>query len=411
MRNVIASDPCPVSGNVLPDDCCFGTILLHLGRRFRQNRCVTDPEDILTLADRLDRVAERLDGQTIDLMEKAAYRAAKSWSGSWLGYHSRVYYRNLEPVPPGARFSVEWGFGDRFSNETAGDWAEYDFDSVVEQIEEWAGSPDKSELDAAAKKTCSAFEDGQAAILSALSQWRSVFDGDKFLENLEREVGEEKIFAFSQFISALQGTQKFFTRDSIAAGQGVQAPPHFHVVAQIGVWRQPFNACANLAKLARRAASHVSSLEKKAKKRSRVGTHVFVGHGRSPVWRDFRDFIRDRVNLPCDEFNRVPVAGVTTIARLGQMLEDAAIAFLIMTAEDEQANGKNHARMNVIHEAGLFQGRLGFERAIIMLEDGCEEFSNVQGLGQIRFPKGRISDAFEEVRRVLEREGLIAEPK
>jgi predicted nucleotide-binding protein len=39
--------------------------------------------------------------------------------------------------------------------------------------------------------------------------------------------------------------------------------------------------------------------------------------------------------------------------------------------------------MNVIHEAGLFQGRLGFERAIILLEDGCEEFSNIQGYGQI----------------------------
>lgn len=51
--------------------------------------------------------------------------------------------------------------------------------------------------------------------------------------------------------------------------------------------------------------------------------------------RDFRDFIRDRVKLPCDEFNRVPVAGVMTIARLMQMLDDAAIAFLIMTAEDE----------------------------------------------------------------------------
>ena len=63
-----------------------------------------------------------------------------------------------------------------------------------------------------------------------------------------------------------------------------------------------------------------------------------------------------------------------------------------------------HARMNVIHEVGLFQGRLGFERASIMLEDGCEEFSNVQGLGQIRFPKGNIKAAFEEVRAVIERE-------
>ena len=65
-------------------------------------------------------------------------------------------------------------------------------------------------------------------------------------------------------------------------------------------------------------------------------------------------------------------------------------------------------RMNVVHEAGLFQGRLGFTRAVVMLEEGCEQFSNIEGLGQIRFPHGNIAAAFEEVRRVLEREGLIA---
>jgi hypothetical protein len=54
-------------------------------------------------------------------------------------------------------------------------------------------------------------------------------------------------------------------------------------------------------------------------------------------------------------------------------------------------------------------GRLGFTKAIILLEDGCEEFSNIEGLGQIRFPMGNISASFEGVRRVLEREGMIEE--
>jgi len=63
--------------------------------------------------------------------------------------------------------------------------------------------------------------------------------------------------------------------------------------------------------------------------------------------------------------------------------------------------------MNVIHEAGLFQGRLGFMKAILLIEEGCAEFSNIHGRGQIRFPQGKISPAFEEVRLVLGREGLI----
>jgi predicted nucleotide-binding protein len=89
------------------------------------------------------------------------------------------------------------------------------------------------------------------------------------------------------------------------------------------------------------------------------------------------------------------------------MLDDAGIAFMVLTAEDERIDGAVLARQNVVHEAGLFQGRLGFSRAIVMLESGCQEFSNVHGLGQIRFPAGNIAASFEEVRRVLEREGFL----
>ena len=137
------------------------------------------------------------------------------------------------------------------------------------------------------------------------------------------------------------------------------------------------------------------------------GKHVFIGHGASPAWKDLRDFMRDRLQLAHEEFNRVPVAGRSNKERLQEMLDNAVIAFLVMTGEDETATGKVQARQNVVHEAGLFQGRLGFERAIILLEEGCERFSNIDGLTYIPFPKGNIGAAFEEVRRVLERERLI----
>ena len=199
------------------------------------------------------------------------------------------------------------------------------------------------------------------------------------------------------------------SRDSVAIQAGLQTPPHFSVLAEVHAIQSPFIACEELAKINRKAASHLQNIEKYKSKSERIGINVFIGHGKSQIWKELKDFIQDRMRLPWDEFNRVPVAGVTNIARLSQMLDEASIAFLIMTAEDEQADGKQHARQNVIHEAGLFQGRLGFERAIILLEDGCEEFSNVQGLGQIRFPKGNVSAIFEDIRRVLEREKLVDE--
>jgi len=75
-----------------------------------------------------------------------------------------------------------------------------------------------------------------------------------------------------------------------------------------------------------------------------------------------------------------------------------------MTGEDETKDGKLLARQNVVHEAGLFQGRLGFSQAIILLEEGTEEFSNIAGLQQIRFPKGKIRETFGDVLAVLKRE-------
>ena len=133
---------------------------------------------------------------------------------------------------------------------------------------------------------------------------------------------------------------------------------------------------------------------------------VFIGHGQSLLWRELKDFLSDRLLLDWDEFNREAVAGLTTFERLTKMLSEAAFAFLIMTAEDEHKDNALHARENVVHEVGLFQGRLGAKRAIILLEEGCQEFSNIVGLSQIRFPKGHISATFEEIRKVLEREGI-----
>ena len=137
------------------------------------------------------------------------------------------------------------------------------------------------------------------------------------------------------------------------------------------------------------------------------GRRIFIGHGASNAWRDLKDLITERLGLEYEEFNRESPAGYATKERLNQMLDSACFAFLVMTGEDDHGDGRVHARENVVHEAGLFQGRFGFERAIILLEDGCEPFSNIEGLTQIRFPKDNLRAKSEEIRKVLEREGVL----
>jgi len=86
------------------------------------------------------------------------------------------------------------------------------------------------------------------------------------------------------------------------------------------------------------------------------------------------------------------------------MLSKSSFALLVMTAEDETKDGQFRARQNVIHEIGLFQGKLGFNRAAILLEEGTEEFSNIHGIEQIRFSKGNIKETYGEVLATIKRE-------
>jgi predicted nucleotide-binding protein len=368
-------------------------------------------EELFLIADRLEPTLNASKQgklfSPVSSIEKASEKASKAWSGSWLGYHSKVYYQDLKPTPPGARFSQEWGFmKTSFVRETVGDWVEYDFDDVQNMILAHAGNPELSSVEEFATQASTLYDDCRHEVISLLSTYLDSRE-DSFLRKLKEDAENIKVFAVNTIISACKPSGKFMSRDTTAIGQGLLTPPHIALFASMAALRSPRKACDELEKVARRAASHISKQERHAKKQEEIGTNVFIGHGRSHCWKDLKDFIQDRLSLPWDEFNRIPVAGVTNIARLSQMLDDSAIAFLVMTAEDEQADGTLNARMNVVHEAGLFQGKLGFTKAILLLEEGCEEFSNVQGLGQIRFPKGNIKAAFEEIRQVIEREGLI----
>ena len=134
---------------------------------------------------------------------------------------------------------------------------------------------------------------------------------------------------------------------------------------------------------------------------------IFIGHGRSPVWREFKDFLVETLGLEYEEFNRISAAGKSINNHLEEMLDKSCMAFLIMTGEDEYSDGSVHARQNVIHEIGKCQDRLGSERAIILLEKGCERFSNMDGIIYIDFAKGNIKETFGEIVRVLIRESII----
>jgi predicted nucleotide-binding protein len=89
------------------------------------------------------------------------------------------------------------------------------------------------------------------------------------------------------------------------------------------------------------------------------------------------------------------------------MLDNSRFAFLVMTGEDKVEEGGLHARMNVVHEIGLFQGRLGTEYAVVLRRRDTELFSNLDGINRLDYERGHLRDLEDEIRRLLVARGVM----
>jgi predicted nucleotide-binding protein len=133
---------------------------------------------------------------------------------------------------------------------------------------------------------------------------------------------------------------------------------------------------------------------------------IFIGHGKGLLFREVEQYLRDE-GLPFKSFESDSHAGEHIIEVLNSFLDEATFAIMVVTADDETASGSIRARQNVVHEIGLFQGRLGFKNVAILKETDIEDFSNNAGLQHISFPKDEIHAAFHKLSLKLKSAGLI----
>ena len=149
------------------------------------------------------------------------------------------------------------------------------------------------------------------------------------------------------------------------------------------------------------------SIKPLPQKKSSGSGQIFIGHGRSKLWARLQIFLKEDLNLKTLTFEDESRTSESIINILGEFLDKSSLAILVMTAEDETAEGNSRARQNVIHEAGLFQGRLGFDKVVILKQDGIEEFSNIAGLQYIPFTGDNIEQCFYELQRKFKKLGMI----
>ena len=134
---------------------------------------------------------------------------------------------------------------------------------------------------------------------------------------------------------------------------------------------------------------------------------LFIGHGRSKLWARVKVFLEDELQLTTVYYEKESHVGESIINVLSDMLNVSSFAVLIFTAEDEAVDGTIRARQNVIHEAGLFQGRIGFDKVIILKQEEVDGFTNIAGLQHIPFTGENIEQTFYDLTRKLKKEGMI----
>ena len=365
-------------------------------------RMIDSSDELLDIATSLEELAAQGRGPNIlgrvNRLRQAAEDVGKAWSNSWMGVQANTYYADLDPPPPGMPFNTDTRI---YRNDG---WNAYEPEQVASTIRKRAGNPDMGPATDFVQHAAVAFRRHQSTLLSIIEVASDRTEAGYLLDRKER-ITQLHLVSENDYINSWTPT-KVITQESLIR-QGKRTPPHLTVLAKMLSVRTTIENIAELAEIARQVAEHLARQDNQPKPRSAHGTNVFIGHGNSPIWLQLKDFIGGELGLSVDEFDGVPTAGMAISDRLMAMLDSAGIAFLVMTGEDEQPSGELRPRENVVHEAGLFQGKLGFERAIVLLEEGCEKFSNNAGLVHISFRKDNITDTFHGVRKALEREGML----
>ncbi|MCG3174804.1 MAG: hypothetical protein GMKNLPBB_03093 [Myxococcota bacterium] len=360
-----------------------------------------------------ERAAQQMKAEDILAIQRRLMRAIEqvglAWSGSCIGYQARVYIRDFQRPGPVDRFDDNWR---SYAHHRIGlGWVEYNDDEVKDHVNQLAEVPEEDwqRIKTTAASAAAVFSAVQSEIVPTLDAVLAEYDDERIREKRNDIARLKSYHNMPDIAEKLQKTQYMMkTSDLNALKEGWRIPPHIRMKADLDEQFSYGKQVEELAKEIRYIFTYLKQRQQtKGKLAVRTDGKIFIGHGQSKVWLELKNFVQDDLHLQYEEFNREPPAGKATKERLEEMLGASSFAFLVMTAEDETADGKLQARANVIHEIGLFQGRLGFNRAIMLLEEGCEEFSNITGINQIRFPKGNIRAIFEEIRRVLVREKIL----
>lgn len=146
--------------------------------------------------------------------------------------------------------------------------------------------------------------------------------------------------------------------------------------------------------------------EPQIKKAATGVTTIFVAHGQDPRWGQFILALDKRWDVKFEYFEESNRTAQQISDVVAQMTSGSSLAVILMTNDDPMPDGTFRARQNVIHEAGLCHGVLGFDRVALLIQDGVEKFSNAQGVVYIPYDPENVSSCFHDLGEFFERFGI-----
>lgn len=182
-------------------------------------------EELLDVAYKMSVFVQRGKHENIqkplERLKSTAEKTQQCWSGSWIGYHANVYYRDLQPPPRGAHFSPEWGLMGGLGTDTTGDWQEFDTTDVQTAVRNLADNPDFGPCLALQEEAIQEFEAHRPDVISILDISIELHP-DRFLERSKAELENLSTTSRNEIVRRLSPGGQLMTRDTLALTQGLR---------------------------------------------------------------------------------------------------------------------------------------------------------------------------------------------
>ena len=187
-------------------------------------------KDVKTKID--DKKKDLLKKEYVDKLVETCEELSRVSSGSWLGYHSSIYYRHFQSPPKNTFFNPEWGIKGRHRDRSVGNWEEYSPIEVDENINEKLSTdnPLKENLDVKDFISSSDYISLKSKVISILTILLE-HKHSNFFEDENKSIKQTHLKEQDDIISKHQPSNRT-SRDSLAVAQGIQVPRHIIILSK-----------------------------------------------------------------------------------------------------------------------------------------------------------------------------------